>query len=152
MLQSQVSTPSVPAPDRRSLAPNRPTPPALVANLVDAGEFQRLAERQIARCKRDGQPLSVLSLQVVFDAEPDAALRQQLLAEWARRLCSRVRSTDCVARWQDTHFGVLLVRCEAVNAEAVLARLARAGSGNYRVGDQLLNLRLQGQVFSGAAS
>lgn len=147
MLQTQVSSFTVPAPDRRTLAPHRPALPALVVELAGVDDFRRLVQRHTLRCKRDGQGLSALALQVQFDAEPDEALRLQLLSECARRLCSRVRATDIVARWHGTHFGVLLPRCEPAHAEAVLARLTRFGGGNYRLGDLLLHLQLQGRTL-----
>jgi len=136
-----------PLPDRRAPAPPRNAPPALVVELASAEDFSRLVERQALRCRRDRQGLSVLRLQLQFDSEPDEALRLQLLAECARRLCSRVRASDCVARWQATHFGVLLPRCEPAQAEAVLARLTRFAGGNYRLGERLLHLRVQGHVL-----
>jgi len=151
MLQMKASTPTaVPLPERRVPPPPRHAPPALVEDLASADDFTRLVERQARRCRRDGQVLSALGLQVQFETGPDETLAAQLLAECARRLCSRVRASDSVARWQSTHFGVLLPRCEPVHAQAVLARLTRFAGGHYRLGEQLLDLSLQGQVFSPA--
>ena len=150
MLQMKVSTTDVP--DRRAPAPPRNAPPAPVVELAHDDDFSRLVERHALRCRRDRQVLSVLRLEVLFESQPDDALRPQLLAECARRLCSRVRSSDCVARWQGTHFGVLLPRCEAVHAEAVLARLKRCAAGDYSLGGLLLSLQVQGQVLGRAAA
>lgn len=148
-----TKNPILTAPDRRDLAPPRMAPPALVVDLAAGDDFAHLVERQTLRCQRDRVPLSALHLQVLFETEPDTdpGLRVQLLAECARRLCSRVRSSDSVARWQGTHFGVLLPRCEPVHADAVLARLTQAAGGPYRLGELLLHLRVQGRVFGTAA-
>lgn len=134
-----------PWPDR---ATDRGLPPAQLTELADAAGFALLAERQAMRCRRHGDLLSALTLQVQFVADPDEALRQQLLAECARRLRSRVRATDVVARWQATHFGLLLPRCAPLHADAVLTRLTRAGGGDYRLGSLLLTLQLSGQVLT----
>jgi len=150
MLQTKDSTATALLPDRRTPPPARHAAPALVAELADADDFKRLAGRQAVRYRREGQVLSVLSLQVQFDSPPDPALAERLLAECARRLCSRVRATDCVARWQGTHFGVLLPRCEPVQAEAVLARLTRFAGGNYRLDDLLLHVSVHGQALGAA--
>ena len=117
----------------------------MVVVVSDSAQFQHLASRQVQRCRRDGQVLSTLVLHAEFDTEPDALRRQQLLSECARRVCSRVRATDCVARWQESHFGVMLPQCDAAHTQLVLARLMQIASGNYRLGNQLLTLRLQGQ-------
>jgi GGDEF domain-containing protein len=150
MQPTQAPCPDFPVDDRRTPALIRQAPPVMLVELADAEDFRRLAQRQALRCRRNGEMMAVLALQVQFDAEPDEALRQQLLLECARRLCGRVRSTDVVAHWQGTHFGVLLLRCQAVNAEVVLARLIRSGGGVYRLGELRPRLQLQGQV-QGAA-
>jgi hypothetical protein len=133
--------------ESRTTPTRRPAAATMVVVVSDSTQFQHLAGRQVQRCRRDGQVLSTLVLQAEFDTEPDALRRQQLLSECTRRVCSRVRSTDCVARWQDSHFGVMLPQCDAANTQLVLARLMHVASGNYRLGNQLLTLRLQGQVL-----
>ena len=149
MLQTQDPTSPPPCPDRPAPTPLRGTPPPLpVVELADADDFRRLAQRHLLRCRRDGRPLSTLILQAHADPAIGEVPRQQLLAECARRLRSRVRSTDVVACWHGTHFGVLLPHCEPQHAEAVRLRLlAHAGSA-YRVGVQLLQLDLHGAAIS----
>lgn len=148
MLQTMVvPPPPVSFLDRRAPPPGRVAPPAQVNELPSLDDFQRLLERLALRCRRENQALSALLLQVHPDPDADAALVLQLLAECARRLRSRVRSSDDVACWQGTQFGVLLPRCDALNAPAVLARLTRFAGGPYRLGERLLHLRLSGQVL-----
>lgn len=132
------------SPDRRHPAPPRPAPAAPLIELAGLEDFNRLLGRHALRSRRDGQRLSALLLRVNFDTDGDAASRAPWLAECARRLCGRVRSTDFVARWQETQFGVLLPRCEADCALAVLERLRKAASGAYRVGERVLVLEVEG--------
>ncbi len=152
MLQTQ-DPPSPPTcPDRTGPTPLRGTPPPLpVVELADADDFRRLAQRHLLRCRRDGRPLSTLIVQAHADPAIGEAQRLQLLAECARRLRSRVRSTDVVACWHGTHFGVLLPHCEPQHAEAVRLRLLAHAGGPYRLAAQLLALDLHGAAISVAA-
>lgn len=131
--------------DGRAADAPDPAPPLDMVALIDEAQFQHLADRQAQRCRRDGQAFSALVLHAPVDPELGPVRQKQLLTECARRLYSRVRATDCVARWQESHFGVLLPRSDAANAQAVLARLLRSASGHYRLGDHLLTLRLLGK-------
>lgn len=133
--------------DWLTLAPPRPAQEVTVLDLPDAGEFTRLADRQALRSKRTGEAQSALVIEVLFYAPCDEALQLRLLAECARRLRSRVRATDTLARWQATHFGVLLPRCNPQQAEAVLKRLTAFAGGDYRLGRRLLAVHLQGGVL-----
>jgi|JI10StandDraft_1071094.scaffolds.fasta_scaffold27139_3 hypothetical protein len=133
--------------DGRAADAPDPAPPLDMVALIDEAQFQHLADRQAQRCRRDGQAFSALVLHAPVDPELGPVRQKQLLTECARRLCSRVRATDCVARWQESHFGILLPRSDATHAQAVLARLLRTASGHYRLGDHLLTLRMLGQAL-----
>ena len=133
----------------RPLAPSRAAPVNGSAGLVD------LVERQVARARRLNQPFALLCLvadQIAGQGAPEHARRA--LDDCASRLCSRVRATDHVARYGPHHFGVLLPEANDTAAWAVALRLLDAGSGTYRVGDQLLELRLRAghAAFPQAAS
>lgn len=139
----------MPAPDRRA-PPPRPSPALLLVDVDDAAYFNRLAEREAMRSRRDGRMMAVLQLQL--REEPDLLQRasplafEQALADGARRLRGRIRSTDTLARWQTTQFGVLLPGCERADAAGVLARLIGCASGPYGQDGVRLRLRVTGEV------
>jgi len=151
MLQSTAS-PDAPGvcPDRRAPPLPRPAPAAIVVELGDAMAFAALADRLAARSRRECRGLCVLQLWVRVmpgaGAPADAMLMQQVLAECARRLRSRIRATDTIARWGGTQFGVLLPGCAVTHAAAVMTRLSACASGPYRLGDQLIGLTVQGEL------
>jgi GGDEF domain-containing protein len=141
-----VDSPATAPVERRAPPPPRAAPPALVLELADAHAFRRQAERDALHCRRAGEVLSVLCLRAQFSASTPPGLQSDLLAECARRLRSRVRRTDTVARWHQTQFGVLLFRCDGAQAQAVLQRLTDVAGGHYRLDSQLLKLEVIGQV------
>ena len=133
----------------RPLAPSRAVPVDGSAGLIE------LVERQVARSRRLNQPFALLCLvadQIAGQGGPDHARRA--LDDCASRLCSRVRATDHVARHGPHHFAVLLPEANDAAAWNVALRLLDAGSGTYRVSDQLLELRLRAghAAFPQAAS
>jgi diguanylate cyclase len=146
MLQSTLPPP---APDRRA-PPPRPSPHVLVVEVADAAYFARLAEREALRSRREGRMLSVLQLQVQEEPDrngrADALLFEHALADCARRLRGRIRSTDTLARWQTTQFGVLLPSCDQKDAAGVLTRLLGCASGPYGQDGVRLRLRVTGEV------
>ena len=153
MLETKAPCGTTEGSERRTPGSGRQATPPPVMVLASAGEFRRQMDRQALRCKRMGEAFSVLSLQVLQDDEAiEVALALALLDECARRLCSRVRVVDTVARWQDSHFGILLPRCPPVHAPGVLARLTRAVDEPYSVADHSLRLRLLGQVLAVGAT
>jgi hypothetical protein len=124
---------------------NRTASPLRWLCLADAGDFGRLLGRKTLRCRRDGQELSALTLQLLCSsADPSPAL----LDACARRLCGRVRASDVVTSWQASHFGILLLGCRAGHAAAVLSRLLQASEGTYSLDGQLYHLRVQGMVVA----
>lgn len=146
MLQTMLP---MPAPDRRA-PPPRPSPALLLVEVADATSFSRLAEREAMRSRRDGRMMAVLLLQV--REEPDLHHRasplafEQALADGARRLRGGIRSTDTLARWQATQFGVLLPGCDRADAAGVLARLIGGASGPYGQEGVRLRLHVTGEV------
>lgn len=138
--------PPAPAGERRQPTRQPLAPPLLAVELADADDFRRLIERHARLCVRDGMALAALSLHLRFDGTHDPSLRQHSLSQCLRRLRHQVRATDTLAHWPATHFGVLLPRCSAADAQRVLYRLIRAASGTCRLGEHTTQLLLQGQV------
>jgi GGDEF domain-containing protein len=133
----------------------RPPAPSRAAPVDGKAGLVELVERQVARARRVNQPFALLCLvadQIAGQGSPEHARR--VLDDCASRLCSRVRATDHVARYGPHHFGVLLPDANDAATWAVALRLLDAGSGSYRVGDQLLELRLRAghAAFPQAAS
>jgi hypothetical protein len=124
----------------------------MMVHLACIDDFRSLARRHFLRSMRDAQPWSALTLQAVFDhgepgVELDAASRLPLLTDSAGRLRARVRSVDTAALWQGRFFGVLLPRCDSLQATAVLTRLQRFCGCSSRLRGAPLVLSLQGQVL-----
>jgi GGDEF domain-containing protein len=135
--------------------PSRPPAPSRAAPLDGTAGLIALADRQIARSRRQNQPFALLCLVIdQIAGRGTAEQTQRALADCASRLCSRVRATDHVARYGPHHFGVLLPDANDAAAWVVALRLLDAGSGTYRVGDELLELRLRAghAVFPHAAA
>jgi GGDEF domain-containing protein len=133
----------------------RPPAPSRAASLDGTAALITLVDRQIARSRRQNQPFALLCLvaeQIVGRGTPEQVAHA--LADCASRLCSRVRATDHVARYGPHHFGVLLPDADDSAAWVVALRLLDAGSGTYRVGEELLELRLRAghAVFPQAAA
>jgi len=146
----RVPSPNAPHGDRRQITRHPVLLPSLAVELADVADFGRLVEQHTRRSARDGQSLSALTLRVQFDTEPDETVRPNWLAQCMHRLRHQVRASDSLARWQSSHFGVLLPRCTPTRAEAVLARLVRLTSGTYRLQDHLSELSVWGSVFKEA--
>lgn len=124
--------------------PTRPPAPSRAVPLDGMAGLVALVDRQIARSRRQNQPFALLCLvaeQIVGRGTTEQVRRA--LADCASRLCSRVRATDHVARYGPQHFGVLLPEANDGAAWVVALRLLDAGTGTYRVGDELLELRLR---------
>jgi GGDEF domain-containing protein len=147
MLQTMLPRP---APDRRA-PPPRPSPASLLVDVADAASFNRLAEREAMRSRRESRMMAVLQLQAC--EAPDLHGRasplalDQALADCGRRLRGHIRSTDTLARWQTTQFGVLLPGCDRADAAAVLARLLGCASGPYGQDGVRLRLQVTGEVL-----
>ena len=133
----------------RSPAPSRAAPLEGAVGLV------ALVDRQITRSRRQNLPFALLCLVAELPPRRNAAEQtRRALTDCASRLCSRVRATDHVARYGPCHFAVLLPEATDAAAWVVALRLLDAGSGTYRVGDELLELRLRAghAVFPQAAA
>ncbi|NRF69774.1 diguanylate cyclase [Aquincola sp. S2] len=153
MQQSLASTTTTPEsaeddgpPGPRRALRHRSTDQAL--QLEAPAQFEAIVDSHLARSRRQGAPLVVLRLTVDSVQGPGGyaaghEVEQRVLAECAHRLCSRVRSVDQVVRIGGRGFGVVLVGANEAAGRAVSLRLALAGGGLYRLGNQLLDLRLR---------
>lgn len=133
----------------------RPPAPSRAAPLEGSAGLVALVDRQITRSRRQNLPFALLCLVAELPARRNAAEQtRRALTDCASRLCSRVRATDHVARYGPCHFAVLLPEATDAAAWVVALRLLDAGSGTYRVGDELLELRLRAghAVFPQAAA
>lgn len=133
----------------------RPPAPSRAAPLEGTAGLVALVDRQITRSRRQNLPFALLCLVAEPAARRNAEEQtRRALTDCASRLCGRVRATDHVARYGPCHFAVLLPEATDAAAWVVALRLLDAGSGTYRVGDELLELRLRAghAVFPQAAT
>ncbi len=110
--------------------------------LDGAAELAEWLDRQIGQARRQGGSLALLLLEGLV-APADEALAPRLMAECARRICGRVRSTDHVLHWHPSQFAVLLPGGGEMAAQLVGLRLLHAASGPYRIEGQLPRLSLR---------
>jgi GGDEF domain-containing protein len=130
-----------------------------------AGMFTRLPQadslaafglrvsRQFAQCRRKGERLSLLWLEVELLVRPDGSLsaaeRDSLVQTVSLRLRNRVRSADEVVHMGEQCFAVLLIAAGAPEAGLVEQRLRQALRGAYGVDGRLMQVgvRLGTAVF-----
>lgn len=148
MFQTMVSTPPDAFNDRRRPPRARAAPAARVVDLESTEHFLRLFAHRSDRARHPSDTLSALHLRVQVSPALSPEWRDDMLAELAGRLCVRLRGSDLVARWEITQFGVLLPRCRAAAAAAVLRRLIAAGVGSDRLGERPLPLILHGRLVT----
>jgi len=116
-------------------------------------EFGLRVSRQFAQCRRKGEQLALLWLQIELPARPDGSLspaeRDNLIQTVSLRLRNRVRSADEVVHMGEHCFAVLLVAAGAPEAELVEERLRQALRGAYGVDGRLMQVgvRLGTAVF-----
>ncbi len=145
MLQSQLAD-DPPPPDRAGTFTQVPKVDSL-------GAFGLRVSRQFAQCRRKGEQLALLWLQVELLARPDDTLspaeRDNLIQTVSLRLRNRVRSADEVVHMGEHCFAVLLVAAGAPEAELVEERLRQALRGAYGVDGRLMQVgvRLGTAVF-----
>ncbi|MGM9481283.1 diguanylate cyclase domain-containing protein [Roseateles sp. NT4] len=118
-----------------------------------AAAFGLRVSRQFAQCRRKGEQLALLWLEVELKMKPDASLapaeRDQLIQTVSLRLRNRVRGADEVVHMGEQCFAVLLVAAGADEAELVEQRLRQALRGSYGVDGRLtqVGVRLGTAVY-----
>jgi predicted signal transduction protein with EAL and GGDEF domain len=110
--------------------------------------FGLRVSRQFAQCRRDGEHLALLWLEVQLQAPPlSDAESASLVHTVSLRLRNRVRGADEVVHMGGQCFAVLLQAAGAVEAQIVDRRLRQALRGTYCIDSRLL----QAQVRLGTA-
>lgn len=109
-----------------------------LTGLPNRALFHEIAEQQLALCKRYGERLAVLYMDMDgFKAVNDVhghAMGDRLLRQVAARLQSEVRRSDIVARFGDDEFAALLMDTDAAGAATVAAKLVAVLSQPYLLG------------------
>jgi GGDEF domain-containing protein len=150
------------APDSQlDLARGRPAHRVQAPDVLKLGEmaqFAGLVGRQLVSCRHYGIRHAVILVEIELPQRPgneaDDATWHELLEAAGARLRARVRDTDFVAQLEGRRFGVLLTDAGKADLSAVQARLYRAASGNYSLGDRLLHalVRLGAAMYPGGGS
>lgn len=115
--------------------------------------FGLRVSRQFAQCRRKGEQLALLWLQIELLVRPEGSLspaeRDNLIQTVSLRLRNRVRGADDVQRVGENSFAVLLLAAGAREAEVVEQRLLHTVRGAYNVDGQLMQVsaRLGPAVF-----
>ncbi|MEQ8516544.1 MAG: GGDEF domain-containing protein, partial [Chromatocurvus sp.] len=89
--------------------------------------FRRVLGREIARCRRSGEPMSMLLLKVDnlddLHANHGEAACRFLMRRLAQRLTSCLRETDHISRVEGDGFGLLLPACSEPHGHDIGERL-----------------------------
>lgn len=144
---------------RRANPPDVMSHPQLVNNLPAserAGAFTQLphadstaafglrVSRQFAQCRRKGEELALLWLEVELRSRADGGLsapeRDHLIQTVSLRLRNRVRGADEVVHMGGQCFAVLLVAAGTAEAGLVEQRLRQALRGAYGVDGRLMQV------------
>ncbi len=115
-------------------------------------EVQARVELLLAQCRRRGGVLAVLCVRVDTVARSglavSAAMEQRVRQEVSNRIGNAVRASDTILRESDRDACVVLPGADMAVAARVGERLRRMVNGDYRVGGELLQVR----VHIGAAA
>ena len=100
-----------------------------LSSLPNRRAWDESLPRELARARRDGQPLTVAMIDLDnfkrFNDTRGHQAGDQLLASAASAWGSQLRETDLLARYGGEEFTVALPQCSAAAAEEVLSRLHR---------------------------
>lgn len=134
-----------------SLAPDAPQAQRLGA-LTQIPQAESLAvfglrvSRQFAQCRREGEHLALLWLEIELLA-PAAGLtdaeRDSLMQTVSLRLRNRVRGADEVVHMGGHCFAVLLQKAATMEAQLVDQRLRSSLRGTYCIDSRLLQARIR---------
>ena len=127
-------------PDARPVLP-RTTP------VSGPAEVLARLELHLAQCRRRGERLSVLCVNVEAISRPDgevsAALEQRVRQEVSHRIGNAVRGSDAILRESDRDTCVVMTGADTTVAERVASRLQRLVDGDYRVAGELLHVSVR---------
>lgn len=126
-----------PVPDRAGMYTQLPQADSPAA-------FGLRVSRQFAKCRREGEQLALLWLEVEVLSRPDGAMapaeHDNLIQTVSLRLRNRVRGADEVVHMGEHCFAVLLVAAGTPEAGLVEQRLRLALRGAYGVDGRLMQV------------
>nr|WP_255435041.1 sensor domain-containing diguanylate cyclase [Rhodoferax sp. BLA1] len=98
-----------------------------LTGLFNRHHLSDVMERELARCARDGQPLSLLMIDIDYFKRINDSYGHQVgddvLRETARLLLERTRDSDMLFRYGGEEFLLVLVAADALVAKAVAEEL-----------------------------
>ena len=131
---TQLVTPNTPPTGRQGYAASLPQ----VASL---GELAPYLSRRLARCRRSGEQLAMLWIELEpmpsEHAQGASERHDELLRTASLRVRNRLRGTDEVVQVGDIGFAVLLPGAGSPEAALVAHRLRRTLTGAYELGGHL---------------
>jgi diguanylate cyclase (GGDEF)-like protein len=137
MSQSPLLVNNLPASERAGLFTQLP-------QADSAAAFGLRVSRQFAQCRRKGEQLALLWLEIELKMRPEACLesaeRDHLIQTVSLRLRNRVRGADEVVHMGEQCFAVLLVAAGTAEAGIVEQRLRQALRGAYGVDGRLMQV------------
>lgn len=115
-----------------------------LTGLPNRALFNDMAERFIELCRRDGQPLALLFIDLDgfkrVNDDYGHECGDRLLCEVAARLQASIRGSDVAARLGGDEFAMLLFNADAQAAASVAAKLVDTLSEPYEVGGRRLEV------------
>ena len=139
MPQATLPANDLPPPQRLGAFTQIPQAESLAA-------FGLRVSRQFAQCRREGEHLALLWLEVELQAQPGSlsdAEHDNLVQTVSLRLRNRVRGADEVVHMGGHCFAVLLQAAGAVEAQLVDRRLRQALRGTYCIDSRLLQAHIR---------
>ena len=135
-----------PLPDQDSALPPRNGAFTQVPRADSLAAFGLRVSRQFAQCRREGEHLALLWLELELLAQAGGlsdAERDGLVQTVSLRLRNRVRGADEVVHMGGSCFAVLLTAAGAVEAQIVDQRLRLALRGTYCIDSRLMHARIR---------
>ena len=106
----------------------------LLTGLWNRRHFEQVAEMEISRARRYGEPLSLILVDVdqfrLVNEKSGMNAGDLVLKELAFRMKKNLRSVDMLARWGDDEFAILTPHCMARSALKVAEKLKAIVAGD----------------------
>lgn len=105
-----------------------------LTGLWNRRHFEKVAEMEISRTRRYGEPLSLILVNVdnfrLVNKKSGMNAGDLVLKELALRMKKNLRSVDMLARWGDDEFAILTPHCQARSAVKVAEKLKAIVAGD----------------------